>query len=350
MKSIWLTFIKNYIRLGLFFYHKKIVVAGKENIPKKGAVLFVCNHQNALLDPLIIGTTNKRNTHFLARAGVFKKKILAKFFGSVQMIPIYRIRDGWQTLSKNEAIFQKCIQILKDEKALLIFPEGSHNLKRTVRPLSKGFTRILFGALEKYPDLNIQIVPIGLNYNSILNYPSSVVINYGKPLNLQKYWDKDDVINSTNFLKEDVRAQIKLLTTHIENNENYDMTLTKLKSLNADFLNPIETNKLIKNIDKREIKTITKQPTAKKTLLYYIVILNSIIPWLIWKKLQKKITELEFTSTFRYGLGITLFPLFYTIQSFILMYFFGTNIAAIYFITCLFLGLLLTKYSKVYQD
>ena len=56
MKDIWVNFVKSYIRLGLFFYYKKIKVVGKENIPKDSAVLFVSNHQNALIDPLIIGT------------------------------------------------------------------------------------------------------------------------------------------------------------------------------------------------------------------------------------------------------------------------------------------------------
>ena len=37
---------------------KKIIVNGKENIPKKGAVLFIVNHPNGLIDPLIITTNN----------------------------------------------------------------------------------------------------------------------------------------------------------------------------------------------------------------------------------------------------------------------------------------------------
>ena len=73
-------------------------------------------------------------------------------------MPIYRIRDGVQQLGKNQEIFEQCFSILNKQKALMIFPEGSHNRKRTIRPLSKGFTRILYGTLEKYLELNLLLL------------------------------------------------------------------------------------------------------------------------------------------------------------------------------------------------
>jgi 1-acyl-sn-glycerol-3-phosphate acyltransferase len=347
MKTIWYCIIKFYIRLGLFFYYKKLKVVGQENIPKKGAVLFVGNHQNALIDPLIIATTNNRNTHFLTRAGVFKKKLIIFFFDSVQMIPIYRVRDGWTTLAKNNAIFEKCIEILNSQKALLIFPEGSHNLVRKVRPLSKGFTRILFGAIEKYHNLDIHIVPVGLNYTRITDYPSSAAVYYGEPILVNNYWDKNDVFKSTNSLKEVVHNGMKVLTTHIDKNgEEYDTTSSKLNQLKVDYLNPIATNKIIKEIDNQSIKDYKSQPKNHKSIFYYIFLINSFLAWKLWKKLQKGISESEFISSIRFGLGITLFPLFYVLQSLILKYFFGGKIALYYFIFSILTTLILTKISK----
>ncbi|NNC69620.1 MAG: acyltransferase, partial [Flavobacteriaceae bacterium] len=97
LKKIWYQLVKIYITLGLFFYHKKVKVEGKENIPKKGALLFVSNHKNALIDPLLIATTTTRNIHFLTRASAFKLTLVKWILSTVNMLPIYRMRDGKET-------------------------------------------------------------------------------------------------------------------------------------------------------------------------------------------------------------------------------------------------------------
>lgn len=346
MKQLWISIVKNYIRLGLFFYYKKITVVGKENIPKKGAVLFVSNHQNALIDPLIIGTTNGRNTHFLTRAGVFKRKMIIRFFDSVQMIPIYRVRDGWNTIPKNIAIINKCIVLLKHKNAILIFPEGGHNLARRIRELSKGFTRIVLGTLEKHPELHIQIVPVGLNYDRILEHPASCTVHYGKPINANAYWNDKDLFSSTNSLKKVVRDEMKLLTTHIEDLNKYNEIESELKALDANFLDPIATNKMLEQIDSSTLKDQIRNSKIKKSFFYPLFVLNSIFPWLLWKKVQPKIKELEFISTFRFAVGITLFPTFYVIQSLLIASIFTSTIALIYFFASIFLGLFTSKYSS----
>jgi len=131
IKKIWFTIVSSFIKLGLFFYTKKITVLGKENIPSKGAVLFAVNHPNGLVDPLYVTTTNHRKNHFLVRAASFKNPIIKKILESLNLLPIYRIRDGIKQLSNNQEIFEKCFKILHKKETLMIFPEGSHDKKRT---------------------------------------------------------------------------------------------------------------------------------------------------------------------------------------------------------------------------
>ena len=166
MKTLWYFFFKIIIKSSLFFYTKKVEVIGKEHIPSKGAVLFVVNHPNGLIDPLIVAVNNPRIQHFLVRAAVFKKPLVKKFLSTLNLMPIYRIRDGIEQLGKNQKIFEQCFSILNSQKALMIFPEGSHDKRRTIRPISKGFSRIVFGALERNPKLKIQIIPVGITYAS----------------------------------------------------------------------------------------------------------------------------------------------------------------------------------------
>ena len=60
------------IKSSLFFYTKRISVHGKVYVPKKGAVLFMVNHPNGLLDPLVVAVNNPRILHFLVQAAIFK--------------------------------------------------------------------------------------------------------------------------------------------------------------------------------------------------------------------------------------------------------------------------------------
>ena len=101
IKHLWYYTFRIYVKIVLFFLLKKRTVFGIENIPKEGAVLFIGNHQNALIDALIIPTITKRKIHFLARAGVFKKNIIKKFLSTLNMLPAYRLRDGVENMNKN---------------------------------------------------------------------------------------------------------------------------------------------------------------------------------------------------------------------------------------------------------
>ncbi|WP_228530355.1 lysophospholipid acyltransferase family protein [Tamlana sp. I1] len=342
MKFILLHVVKAYISLGMFFYFKKITVYHAERVPKKQPVLILSNHQNGLIDPLIIAITCGRFFYFLTRAKVFKKSLLAKIFNALQMIPVYRLQDGWGSISNNNAIFESCTKLLHEDDAIVIFPEGNHNLKRAVRPLSKGFTRVVLDTLEKYPATDLQLVPVGVNYQDALKFPDSVSIYYGEPIAAQNYYSgekKQDVVP----LKLKIQSEISELTTHIPA-EHYDETLDKLVALNADFLNPMAVNYSIKN----NLKDCPEKPKEHflfiKKVFRFLLICSFIMPYVVWKFYARpKITELEFLATFRFALTIVLGPFWLLLISLILFAFFGVWVALIYVVTSLIIALLAIK-------
>lgn len=327
----------------MFFYFRKIKTYNVNNIPKNKAVLLLSNHQNALLDALLIATKCGRFSYFLTRAAVFKKTFISKFLMSLQMLPVYRVRDGWSNISNNNAIFKTCTKLLNKNEVIVIFPEGSHNLKRTVRPLSKGFTRIVFDTLEQYPEIDLQLIPVGLNFINAQKFADSTAIFFGKPIIAKDFISKNknkDVIQ----LKTKVKAEISKLTTHIPS-DNYEDTLEKLDALQVDYLNPLTVNNCIANNFKN--CEVNNKPKLKSIRLFFknVLILNILLPYLIWKLIvQPKIDEVEFVSTFRFAIAITLVPFYLLIMALLVAFLISIKIAIIYFILVLIISLVAVKF------
>ena len=342
LKNIWLYSVKYSLKVGLFFYYRRIRIYGRENIPKNKPVLILGNHQSALMDALFIVTYIDRFIFFLTRASVFKRSFVDTLLRSLNMIPVYRIRDGWKTISKNNAVFEFIASQLGQGRTVAVFPEGSHNLVRRVRPLSKGFTRIVFNTLEAYPEKDLQLVPAGVNYIKPTEFGDSVALYYGKPIPAQPYQALPSNEKVT-ALKRDVHSAISKLTTHI-NEEGYDETLTKLKDLNVDFLDPETVNACIaqnfNNCGQRKIDQLKYVKQFFKLLL----IANILPPYLLWKFwITPKIKEPEFIGTFRFAVALVLVPLYLILIGGIIAYLFTFYIALFYIISILLLDILAVK-------
>jgi 1-acyl-sn-glycerol-3-phosphate acyltransferase len=309
LKKIGYLFFGVWIRTALTCYFSKIKVDGLHHVPSGKPLMFLANHQNALLDALLIATHCNRKPYFLTRSDVFKTSILKMLFEFLRMIPVYRIRDGKDSLKGNTAIFERCSSLLLEGEAILIFPEGNHSLQRRVRPLSKGFTRILFLALENNPSMEIGIIPIGVNYASAAHFPDKAALYYGREIIVQDFFDKDDLSGSTNRLKQEVYHQLKKLTAHIEVQANYDSIAQKLDNSDVDYLDPKAVNLVL---EKEEIIIIPKS-NGKASIIKYLfkglfIVLNfpMIILWSMF--IRPKVKELEFLSTTRFMFVLLFYP------------------------------------------
>ena len=342
IKKVWYESVKVFLKVSLEFYAKEIKVHNKKNVPKKGAVLFAINHPNALMDPLYVTSNSPRENHFLVRADVFKKPFVKKALASLNLMPIYRIRDGRSQLSNNEEVFEKCFNILKRKETLIIFPQGGHCRDRTIQPLSKGFTRIVFGALEQNPDLKIAVIPVGITYQNSSTYPSKVCINFGEVIDSREIFNSNPKAKAINIIKNNVKTQLETLTVHIPNDENYASTLSKLNSANVDFTDVELVNKMIAS---NTFPDAVKKPFNFLQPLFYIILINSIFPYFLWKKLSKGNHEIEFMDTLRYAVNVISFPLFYFIQALIINSVFNWKFAMIYFFASIFLIFVYTKAS-----
>lgn len=331
-RKIWYYFIRFMLQVGFLCFFKKFKVVGRKNIPKKRSVLFLPNHQNTFLDALTIATSYRGMSHYMARADIFTNPRLIWLMSTVNLRPIYRIRDGKKAVAKNEQVFNELIDFLNDGEAVMIHPEGSHNLEYRLRPLHKGFTRLAFGFLDKYPQKELDIIPVGINYDNHTDYRQKGSVHYGKPIDARTYYNMQDRTEATGLLMEKVSDEIKQLITHIEPVERYQEKYEALRAAGADFSEPDETQQMLQKLEHGETLPVVKKKKVGMIdkILYPFVYVNNIAFVLLWKKLKPVFKDVAWHSAIKLCLGIFLGPLVYLLQTALVYWIFGPVWAALY--------------------
>jgi 1-acyl-sn-glycerol-3-phosphate acyltransferase len=212
-----------YFRLNL----RRFSIIGIENIPKNKPVILAPNHQNALSDALAIVFSLPGQPVFLSRADIFKNKIAAYFLTQFKIMPVYRIRDGKESLVNNQDTFDSSIRVLINNKMLCLFPEGSHIGMKSMLPHKKAIARIAFLAGEKTNfDIDISVVPVGIYYSHYYNFRSDLVVQYGKPIPMKEYFDiylSQGELKATLALKDKVYNEVSSLCVNVPEKEDYDI-------------------------------------------------------------------------------------------------------------------------------
>ena len=178
------------------------------------------------MDPLALIFSTKRQILFLARGDIFKNPKLVKIFTWLNMLPVYRERDGKDALPRNREIFQKSADAINNLIPFCLFPEAVHNKYRRLRVLKKGIPRIAFQAIEQSGfKSKIHIVPVGIYYDNKVDSRSILHIKYGKPILLNNYQEnyQENPQKAMLSLKTDMAYKIKSLMIDIEDLENYHL-------------------------------------------------------------------------------------------------------------------------------
>lgn len=202
--------LKILCKLTFSAYFRKIKVSGKENILGAGPFIFVANHPSAFMDPIAIAISVKEPIYFLAAGEYMGKGLKYKFFKRfLHMIPVYRPSTMPGETHKNAAAFEKCVEHLSTKRSILVFPEGVSVTEKKILPLKTGVARIARDTvLSEGKDLNLQIIPIGLNYSDPHAFRSDLFINIGKPIVAADFFNKHG---------KDEQQEVRDLTQHIEN-------------------------------------------------------------------------------------------------------------------------------------
>lgn len=231
-------------------FYRKVIIMGRENINPDAPVIFAPNHQNALMDALAVLFTHSGQPVFLARADIFKKKIVAAILYFLKILPVYRIRDGFSSVKGNDEIFLKTIDVLKNKNGLVILPEGDHEGFRRLRQLKKGICRVAFQSDEATGfTLKIKIIPVGIEYSHYTRYRQVLTVAYGKPIEVAEYHEiyRESPERALNELRKRLSDEMKTNMIHIASEEDYE-AIDELRSMiNGKFGDDIRFPKLFRD-------------------------------------------------------------------------------------------------------
>ena len=369
-KNLGYTFLRIFwvnpiIKLSL----RRLVIKGKENLPKDGAVIIGCNHTSALLDPLVILRAMNSDTVFMTRADIFRKPLLKKVFNFLKMLPIFRIRDGFAAVKQNEEIIAKCGDVLQHGLPLALFPEATHRPKHSLLPLSKGIFHIAFEANRRMGhEKPVYIVPMGLEYGRYFRYRSTVVATYGEPINVTEFVKQHEnevtPAKLLAMLREELASRMSKLIAYVPDTEDYDAQweLTKLCTAQCHPLSPAErlvlNQKAIKHLlekketedpektaalyadamefkKERRLRDIHPSSTSHKhpliasigntvallcALPYYLFCAITMAPsWLVSYKIVSGLKDKAFSNTARLGVNLGLCGLLVIIWSIVFL-------------------------------
>ena len=121
-------------------------VEGREAVLPWGRLLVVANHQSNA-DPPVVAASLPRRVYFMAKRGLFANGLVNSILAAVGVYPLDR--DGRDT-----AALQWALQVLEEDKALALFPEGT----RGRGGMRKGVSGVAYLALKS----QAPILPIGI--------------------------------------------------------------------------------------------------------------------------------------------------------------------------------------------
>ena len=358
-------------------YYDEYIVLGKENIPVGEPLIIAPNHLNALMDAIAILSLPPSNMSkvYLSRADLFNlPKLVVRFIRFAKLVPAFRIRDGYENLDKNKASFDEAEDVLINNAAVVIMPEGNQGEEKKIRPLVKGIFRIAFSAQQKMPvGKSVKILPIGIEMGHLMKFGKHIIINIGKPIDIADYtktYDENQAI-AINQLKNKLKLEMEGLIQNLATENYYPGFETAIDVAGSDLLKylqlqdntvnrflagqkaaaklveleknfPQETEKLdalcktykeglqkvnlrTKNLEQPAIKVPTLFINGLLDILYILIglpgFLLNILPFKI-PTLFVKILNIEykgFYSSVYFGFSILSFPLMYTLQSFFIL-------------------------------
>jgi glycerol-3-phosphate O-acyltransferase / dihydroxyacetone phosphate acyltransferase len=163
-------------------------VVGLERVPASGPLIVAANHQQGLMDGVLLSAALPRRLRPIAKAPLFGYPMIGQLARLSGAIPVHRRQDEGGAVD-NRAMFGAARRALEQGEALLIFPEGKSQSEPALMPLRTGAARLLLGeageptAGEPTQGPAPMLLPIGLMFHEPSTFRvGTAILLVGRPV------------------------------------------------------------------------------------------------------------------------------------------------------------------------
>ena len=180
--------------IALHWFYRDIRVTGRHKIPASAPLLIAVNHQNALVDSLIVAWVVPRRIAMTAKATLVRNPLVALVFRVLGVVPLSRVNDEAQKSngspadhSRNTGAFREILNLLGQRGAVLIFPEGKSHNEVGLEPLKTSLARLALQARDKRSIKGVTILPLGLVFED-KGVPGTIAgVHVGEPIEMDSW-------------------------------------------------------------------------------------------------------------------------------------------------------------------
>jgi glycerol-3-phosphate O-acyltransferase/dihydroxyacetone phosphate acyltransferase len=175
MRTAFLWFFRRVVSI----YFSRIEEAGNRPVPDTHGRVFVGNHVNGLVDPVLVLTNAPCRVSPIGKSTLWKVPGLRWLLDAIDAVPIERRRDNPnKSTDSNEAIFDRIASWLGEGGNILIFPEGTSHNEPQLATVKSGAARMLARAYAQGArDVSFQSV--ALEFDARDKFRSRALILYG---------------------------------------------------------------------------------------------------------------------------------------------------------------------------
>ncbi len=174
------------MQVAIRWFYRRVEAEGLARIPARGAVILAANHNNAMVDALVVGASVSRRMQLTAKATLLDHPVTRFIVHAVGIVPLRRAKDeagrrGAVAADRNEGAFDAIVRTLAADGMILIFPEGISHSEPALAPLRTGCARMALQALD-HAVPEVTIVPVGLTFEAKGRPRSRALLTVGMPV------------------------------------------------------------------------------------------------------------------------------------------------------------------------